>query len=448
MNLLKLVSVLLLFPQFLPAQDLQRPNIILMMADDMGMGDTSAYQDFTGNADADQLQTPAMEELARRGVRFVDAHTPSSRCSPTRYGLLTGRYPWRNRLKFWVLFGSQGDPMIERDRPTIATLLRDQGYHTAMFGKWHVGLRYRNAAGQPAASFLDADLTQPLYDGPLDHGFQVCDFTSRSHGTSGATGRKNNRNQNVGPGYISGRTFLSATGEGRKLRNTGPDAYVLKTLGSRHSDHAMQFLHNHVHSEPSQSQPFFLYYPANSNHGPHTPDAAIGDVPVAGHGRQVDGTPASNRGDYIYENDVALGRMLQWLKTEEDPRNPGHKLVDNTIVIFTSDNGAEIKDKHATGPFRSNKGSCYEGGHRVPFLVSWPAGGVGDGNSQTPGRSSDQLLCLTDMYATFAEILDVRLPDPATGHKGGEDSYSLLTAMQTNTTVDRPLSVGAAEHFH
>lgn len=162
----------------------------------------------------------------------------------------------------------------------------------------------------------------------------------------------------------------------------------------------------------------------------------------------MDGTPASNRGDYIYENDVALGRMLQWLKTEEDPRNPGHKLVDNTIVIFTSDNGAEIKDKHATGPFRSNKGSCYEGGHRVPFLVSWPAGGVGDGNSQTPGRSSDQLLCLTDMYATFAEILDVRLPDPATGHKGGEDSYSLLTAMQTNTTVDRPLSVGAAEHFH
>ncbi len=104
-----------------------KPNIILMMADDMGMGDTSAFQDFTGNRDADQLHTPEMERLARMGVRFTDAHTPSSRCSPTRYGLLTGRYPWRNRLKHWVLFGAQGDPMIEADRPTIASMLTRSG---------------------------------------------------------------------------------------------------------------------------------------------------------------------------------------------------------------------------------------------------------------------------------------------------------------------------------
>lgn len=440
-NLLKLLSVLLLFPQILPAQDIRRPNIILMMADDMGMGDTSVYQDFTKNADAQQLHTPAMEELARRGVRFLDAHTPSSRCSPTRYGLLTGRYPWRNRLKFWVLFGSQGDPMIERDRPTIATLLADQGYRTAMFGKWHVGLRYRNAHGEPAASFTDADLTRPLFDGPMDHGFQICDFTSRSHGTSGATGRKNSRTQNVGPGHISGRTLLSATGEGRKLKTEGPNAYVLTSLGSRHSDHALQFLQNHVETAKTQSQPFFLYYPANSNHGPHTPDTAIGDVPVARHGRHVDGSPADNRGDYIYENDVALGRMLNWLKTTDDPRAPGRRLIDNTIVIFTSDNGAEIKAKTATGPFRSHKGSCYEGGHRVPFFLSWPAGGIGDGNEKTRGRDSEQLLCLTDLFATFADIIDVRLPDNAGGEKGAEDSYSLLQAMTSNTTFDRPLFV-------
>lgn len=140
------------------------PNIIVMMADDMGMGDTSAYQDFTGNSDDDQIHTPSMERLARMGVRFTDAHTPSSRCSPTRYGLLTGRYPWRNRLKHWVLFGSQGDPMIEADRPTLATLLRDNGYYTAMVGKWHVGLRYRRSDGKPAAGWDDADLTQPLFD--------------------------------------------------------------------------------------------------------------------------------------------------------------------------------------------------------------------------------------------------------------------------------------------
>ncbi|MFP6762681.1 MAG: sulfatase-like hydrolase/transferase, partial [Planctomycetaceae bacterium] len=133
--------------------DTTRPNIILLMADDMGMGDTSAFQDFTGNGDDVQLTTPQMERLARMGVRFTDAHTPSSRCSPTRYALLTGRYPWRSRLKHWVLFGAQGDPLIEADRPTVANLLREAGYRTGMVGKWHVGLRYRRADGQPAAGW-------------------------------------------------------------------------------------------------------------------------------------------------------------------------------------------------------------------------------------------------------------------------------------------------------
>lgn len=126
----------------------EKPNVLLYMADDMGMGDTSAYQDFTGNPDSLQLDTPAMEKLARMGVRFTDAHTPSSRCTPTRYGLLTGRDPWRTRLKQHVLFGSQGDPLIEADRPTLATLFRSQGYGTAIVGKWHLGLLYSNSQGE------------------------------------------------------------------------------------------------------------------------------------------------------------------------------------------------------------------------------------------------------------------------------------------------------------
>ena len=234
----------------------ERPNIILMMADDMGMGDTSAFQDVTGNGDDVQLHTPQMERLARMGVRMTDAHTPSSRCSPTRYGLLTGRYPWRNRLKHWVLFGAQGDPMIEADRPTIASMLRDEGYATAMFGKWHVGLRYRRSDGSPAAGWDDVDLRQPLFTSPIDHGFDEARFTSRSHGTSGPdAGAKtktktkgknakkgNGPNQTIGPGHVHGRIAVGATEKGRQLVREGPNAYVLTKLGSRHSDHALDFL--------------------------------------------------------------------------------------------------------------------------------------------------------------------------------------------------------------
>ena len=146
----------------------EHPNVILFMADDMGMGDTSAYQNLTGNSNEDQISTPQMERLARLGVLFSDAHTPSSRCTATRYGLLTGRYAFRSRLKHFVLFGSQGDPLIEPDRPTLATLFKSEGYSTGIVGKWHVGLRYTRSNGSPAAAWEDADLTNINRPGDLD----------------------------------------------------------------------------------------------------------------------------------------------------------------------------------------------------------------------------------------------------------------------------------------
>ena len=417
---------------FVSAEQLPTPNIIFFMADDMGLGDTSAYQDFTGNANEVQVSTPSMERLARLGVRFTDAHTPSSRCTGTRYGLLTGRYPWRNRMKHWVLFGSQGDPMIEADRPTLATLLKGRGYATAMVGKWHVGLRYRQSDGSPASEWTDADLTQPLVDTPIDHGFDFARFTSRSHGTSGPNAAETNpkKKRNNGPGHVHGRKVMAASGSGKDLIETGPHAYILSQLGSRHSDSAIEFLEQHLSGAKSKTAPFFLYYPANSNHGPHTPDKAIGGVPVAGASLSKAGKSMGKRYDYVYENDVALGRLIDRLAKTDDPRRPGRKLLENTVVIFTSDNGAEIKAKTATGPFRSNKGSVYEGGHRVPFIVSWPAGKVGDGNEDTRGQSNTTPINLTDMFATFAELSHAPSPDLRAGQKGGEDSESVLSAFQ------------------
>ena len=420
--------------------DVTRPNIVLIMADDMGMGDTSAYQDFTGNADDVQLHTPQMQRLAQMGIRFTDAHTPASRCSLTRYGLMTGRYSWRNRMKHWVLFGAQGDPMIEADRPTIATLLKSAGYHTAMFGKWHVGLRYRRADGKPAAGFQDADFTMPMHTTPLDHGFGSTWFTSRSHATSGpdlnakpnkrkiANGPDNNR----GPGHINGRTIVGATGNGRELVSEGDNAYVLSELGRTHSDHSMQFMKSCVFNRDLHLQPFFLYYPLNANHSPYTVAESIDGIAVAGEARTKSGKPMDARHDFIYENDVALGRILDWLQNTDDPRNKGAKLIQNTLVIFTSDNGAEIKSKVATGPFRSNKGSVYEGGHRVPFIAAWPEGRI------PAASTSDEPISLTDMFATFASITLSDLPNYEAAEKGAEDSFDVSSALRGESLVDRP----------
>ena len=199
---MKLPCLLFFLPLFALGQVSVRPNVVLFMADDMGMGDTSAYQFFTKNSDDQQLKTPAMQRLADMGMLFTDAHTPSSRCTPTRYGLLTGRYPWRARMKHWVLFGVQGDPLIEKDRPTLGTLFRSQGYATALVGKWHLGLRYTQSNGKPAAGWGDADLTKKISDGPYQHGFDYARFTSRSHGTSGPdagiTGTKTGKNKRGG----------------------------------------------------------------------------------------------------------------------------------------------------------------------------------------------------------------------------------------------------------
>jgi arylsulfatase A-like enzyme len=380
----------------------QSPNVIIMMADDMGLGDTSAYQDWTGNQDAVQVKTPAMERLARIGIRFTDAHSPSSRCTATRQALLTGRYTWRTRLKQSVLWGPQGDPLIEPGRPTLATLLRDADYHTGMSGKWHCGLTYRNARGEPESDWNQVDLTKGIADGPINHGFDFFHGTSRSHPTS--------KDQ----GWLKNDKILAATGG----LNVDRSQYVLKETGVVNFERAQEFLKSHVKDSSTRAKPFFLYYACHSNHTSHDPCKEIS-------GRAVRG--ASNlktrRSDFIYENDVVLSLLLDWLESADDPRRPGHPLLENTLVIFTSDNGAENKSKSATGPLRSKKGSIYEGGHRVPFIAAWKIGGIGGGLSNQSGQTSDFPICHVDLFATLAEIIGIEVS------QGAEDSISILGAL-------------------
>ena len=420
----RLLALLLLLAFMSDPLCAAQPNIILFLADDMGMGDTSAYQDWSGNADRDQLHTPALERLANRGIRFTDAHSPSSRCSPSRYALLTGRYCWRTHLKHWVLFGVQVDPLIERERVTLPEFLQDAAYRTGMVGKWHLGLKYHNRDGGIAEGWEDADLTKPIADGPLDHGFDFYYGISRSHGTSGPDGEKGkDPKQSRGPGWIHNRKIVGATGTGKALDGS----YRLDRVGDVLDEQAFAFLER----ANKEAKPFFLYFASPANHAPYTPSVKLGKRAIAAASRNVDGSLThQKRLDFIYQNDVHIARLLDHLKTTADPRRPGKALIANTLFIFTSDNGSENGNKQFTGPLRSNKGSTYDGGHRVPFIASWPAGGVGDGNAETPGDTSERLLSLTDMFATIAEILAKPLPPLKGNAYGAEDSVSQLAALR------------------
>ncbi len=429
-----LMLICLLFSVARGQSPATRPHIIIFLADDMGMGDTSVYQDWSGNPGGKQLHTPAMDRLARMGIRFTDAHSPSSRCSPSRYALLTGRYSWRTRLKHGVLFGVHCDPLIEPDRLTLPEFLRQYGYYTGMLGKWHLGVTYRQSDGTPATGWDDADLTQLLLDGPIDHGFSYFYGFTRSHGTSGPgvdRQGKNKPDQHIGPGWIHNRRIVGATGTGKLL----DDSYRLNTLGNELDEKAMAFLEEAA----ARPTPFFFYFASPANHTPYTPSDALGDIPVAGASKYVDGTETgSRRLDFIYQNDVHIARLMTFLQTTPDRRRPGSKLIENTLFIFTSDNGAERNDKVFTGPLRSNKASTYEGGHRIPFITSWPLGGIGDGNPDTPGQTCKRLLALNDMYATIAEIIEKPLPPLSGRTYGAEDSISQLAALRGEAWSPRP----------
>jgi len=369
------------------------PNIVLVLADDLGYGDPRCY-----NADS-VIPTPHMDRLAAEGMRFTDAHSPSAVCTPTRYAMLTGRYTWRGRLKNSVLFGYSRS-LIEPDRMTLAAMLQARGYHTAVIGKWHLGFQEFDAATPQAR----VDYSQPLRPGPITVGFDYFYGIPASLDMEPYVWVHNDAVIEAATETIEASKHRREGGEG--FWRGGPIAPSFKHIDVHPiiTEKSVQYIEQRRQNAPKQ--PFFLYVPLASPHTPWLPTEKFQGV------TGID-PPGGHYTDFVAEVDWTVGRIMQALEEAG--------LADNTLLIVTSDNGAhwypadiERHGHRANGPWRGQKADIHEGGHRVPFIVRWP--------ERVPaGAVSDELLCLTDLFATFAALTDFDLPDEA-----AEDSFNML----------------------
>ncbi len=391
------------------------PNILLIYTDDQGYGDVSAL-----NPEA-KFSTPTLDRLANEGLAFTNAHSPDTVCTPSRYGMLTGRYCWRTRRKTGVM-GAEGTGLIPDDRVTLASHLQQAGYQTAMVGKWHLGMDF------PGTSPQDRDWRQPVRDMPLDKGFGyffgipaslnygvLAWFRGRHAAVPPTvfTAKKPNHRHvdyRIQPPYQQSPTATKQT-LGKPGMEVAPD-FIDNQCLTRFTNEAITSIR-----ERDPNQPFFLYLPYTSPHYPVCPLP-----PFWGKGA------CGGYGEFMIETDHHVGRLLGFLEKEG--------LDENTLIVFTSDNGPENSWKErvekfghrSNGPFRGGKRSIYEGGHRVPFLLRWPAG------IQEPGRRWHGLVGQTDLLATVAELIGLPLPPGA-----GEDSVSFADILtQPNATPNRP----------
>jgi arylsulfatase A len=366
-----------------------RPNIVVILADDMGHGFVSCLYPQS------KIQTPNIDRLSREGVTFTDAHSGSAVCSPTRYGLLTGRYAWRTHLKSGVL-KPYDPPLIEANRLTLPSFLRQQGYQTACIGKWHLGWDW------PREGANDPDFTKPIANGPLTRGF---DYYFGTHVPNQPPYCFIENDRTVGlPTARKTESTLSTSGQpGPMLPGWKFDA-ILPGITER----AVSYLSQRSHT----NQPFFLYFPLTSPHEPVAPSASF---------REKSGL--NPLADFVIETDAVVGKILDALEK--------YHLSTNTLVIFTADNGSNLttggkelqkKGHEPSGIFRGSKRSIYEGGHRVPFFARWPG-------RIKPGLKTDEVICLTDLFPTTAAILKTKLPSDA-----APDGYNILPALLGDKT--------------
>ncbi len=401
----------------LPEETAQQPNILILYADDLGYGDLGCYNPKS------KIPTPSLDKLAAEGVRFTDGHSSSGICTPSRYALLTGRHHWR---KFHGIVNALGGSVFDSARLTLPEMLREKGYTTACIGKWHLGWDW-DAIKVPGAQpetivdgkrkktvwgHEDFDWSKSVPDGPLEHGFDhyfgdtVINFPPYAWIED---------DKLIDPPDTT-LTITQETKEGNWEARPGPahsdwDFYEnLPTL----TDRAVRWIKGRAAgaNASAATHPFFLYFPLPSPHAPIVPTD------------EFDGkSKAGPYGDYVTQSDWSCGQLLAALEESDH--------AENTIVIFTADNGpekyayarAENLDHWSSTPLRGLKRDIYEGGHRVPFIVRWPG-------RIEPGAVSDELVSQIDLMATIAAIVGYDLPDDA-----AEDSHNLLSLLDDETGI-------------
>ncbi len=402
-GLLSLIAILL--SQCKPDGEqkvIQKPNVIVILADDFGVGDIQLH--FPEN----KIQTPNLDNLAEKGMSFTDAHSSSAVCSPTRYSLLTGRYNWRTPLQEWVL-ACYEPPLIKQERITLPEMLKANDYSTACIGKWHLGWNWQG--NQPSQrleernKLKDAnwDFSQPIKGGPTEHGF---DYYFGTHVP------------NFPPFTFieNDHVFIEPKALYEKVNFQGihmPQSFDSMPMapGWKFEDILPEITRravDYIHVQSKKDKPFFLFFSMTSPHEPVSPSndflGKSGIAPIA---------------DFVMETDWSVGEILQAVEDAE--------ISENTLIIFTADNGHSnytgweelVNAGHApSGPYRGHKGDIWEGGHRVPFIASWK-GKIAN------GTSSDQLICISDIYATCHDLISgYNLPA-----NQAEDSFSFLDIL-------------------
>lgn len=397
------------------------PNVIYILTDDMGYGDLKSL-----NPDS-KIPTPNMDKVVNAGVHFTDAHSNSAVCTPTRYGVLTGRYAFRTRLKKGVTWGYTPS-LIEPGRETVASFMKKNGYQTACIGKWHLGLDWQKK--NETKEILDiqwndevprdfddnVDYSKRVNGGPADHGFDHSLIIPASLDMSPYVYVRNGYVVEQPTAYTEGK---DQDVEGRgvfwrpgKVSPSFDFDQVLPTL----VDSATQYISSHA----NQEKPFFLYLPLPAPHTPWLPTEIYQEK-----------SDAATYGDFVVMVDDMIGQVLKQVEKAG--------IEENTLIVITSDNGSDWRpeDKEQTNHqanyiFKGRKADIYEAGHRVPYIAQWK--GV-----IPAGHKSDQVICTTDLLATMAELLDKPL-----AHDAGEDSYNLWSAYTED--VKSPIREATIHH--